>query len=117
FAQQHRTHLIFLEVHGDPRNAVAELDQFARHNLIEAVYARNAVPDRDDGPDLAHVDGAVVVLDLLPEYCCDLVCPDLSHIIPNERISLIKYQALPHGSDLAAHGPVVNFGTQPRGGA
>ena len=82
FAQQHRAHLIFFKVHGDARNAVAELDQFARHHFVEAVNARDAVADRDDGADFAHVDGAVVILDLLPENACNLVCPNLSHKIP-----------------------------------
>ena len=82
FAQQHRAHLILFEVHGDAGNAVAELDQFTRHDLIEAVDAGDAVAHRHDGADFADVDGAVVIFDLVPQYACNFVCPNLSHKIP-----------------------------------
>ncbi len=87
FAQQHRAHLIFFEVHGDAGNAVAELDQLARHDLVEAVNARDAVADRHDGADFADIDGTLVVLDLVPQNACNLVCPYLSHKIPSHMPS------------------------------
>ena len=80
-AEQHRTDLILFEVHGDAGNAVAEIDEFAGHNLFEAMDTRNTVADGNDGSDFAHVNGAVVILDLLPENISDLVCPNLSHRI------------------------------------
>ena len=81
FAQQHRADLIFFEVHGDAGNAVAELNQFAGHDLFEAMDTRDAVADRNDRADFADVDGAFVILDLVPENACNLVCPNLSHKI------------------------------------
>jgi hypothetical protein len=47
FAQQHRAHLVFFQVHGDAGHAVRELDQFAGHDLFEAVDAGDAVAHRD----------------------------------------------------------------------
>ena len=61
-------------------------NQFARHDLVEAVNARDAVADRHDGADFADVDGALVVLDLVPQNACNLVCPNLSH-----KISVIEF--------------------------
>ena len=47
FAQQHRAHLVFFQVHGDARNAVRELDQLAGHDLLQAMDAGDAVAHRD----------------------------------------------------------------------
>jgi hypothetical protein len=82
FAEQHGAHLILFEVHRDPRNAVAELNQLAGHDLVEAMDARDAVADRHDGADLAYVNGALVVLNLVTQYARNLVCSYLSHKIP-----------------------------------
>src|SRR6185312_12573999 len=80
-AEQHRTDLIFFEVHGDAENAVPEGDELACHDLLEAMDTRDTVADGNDGADFAHVNGAVVILDLLPENISNLVCPNLSHRI------------------------------------
>src|ERR1017187_4646768 len=71
---------------------MAELDEFARHYLVETVYARDAVANGDDGTDFAHVNGAVVVLDLLAENRCNFVCPNLSHKI-DIRLTQFKQRA------------------------
>ena len=119
FAQQHRAHLVFFQVHGDAGNAVAELNQFARHHLVESVDARDAVADRHDGADFADVDGALVVLDLVPQNACNLVCPYLSHKIPFTAIiaSYASDQALAHLGELSPHRPVIYSGADFRGDA
>jgi hypothetical protein len=43
--------------------------------------ARDAVADRHDRADFTNVDGTLVVLDLVPQNACNLVCPYLSHKI------------------------------------
>ena len=57
-------------------------NQFARHHLVEAVDARDAVADRHDGADFTDIDGTLVVLDLVPQNTCNLVRSNLSHKIP-----------------------------------
>ena len=78
-AQQHRAHLVFFQVHGDAGDVVRELDQFARHDLFQAVDARDAVAHRDHRADLGDVDGALVILDLLAQNTGDFVRSNLSH--------------------------------------
>jgi hypothetical protein len=46
---------------------VRELEQFAGHDLLEAMHAGNAIAERDDGPDFIDSDLGFVVLDLLPD--------------------------------------------------
>ena len=43
-----------------------------------------AIPSPTDMivPTLANVDGTLVILDLVPQNTCNLVCPYLSHKIP-----------------------------------
>jgi len=65
-AEQDRAHLVFLQVHGDARNVVRKLDQFAGHHLLQAVNARDAIAHRDHRAGLADVDGPLVVFNLLP---------------------------------------------------
>ena len=79
FAEQHRADLVFFEVHRDAGNIVAELDQFARHDLLQAVDAGDAVAHRDHRPDFGNVDRAFVILNLLAEDAGNFVCSDVSH--------------------------------------
>ena len=65
--QQHCTYLILFEVHGQTRDAVRKIKQFARHGLLEAVNARNTITERDDRTNLVHLDCCVVVLYLLAQ--------------------------------------------------
>ena len=79
FAQQHRAHLVFFQVHGDAGNAVRELDQLAGHDLFQAVNARDAVAHRDHRADFGDIDRAFVILDLLAQNAGDFVRSNLSH--------------------------------------
>ena len=58
-----------------------ELKQFAGHDLVEAVDAGDAVADGHDRADFVDGDLRFVVVDLLPQQLCDLVCFDLRHKI------------------------------------
>ena len=79
FAQQHRADLVFFQVHGDAGHVVRELEQFAGHDFVQAMDAGDAVAQGDDRADFVHGDLGFVVLDLLPDQLCDLVCFDLCH--------------------------------------
>ena len=57
-------------------------NQFACHDLVEAVDAGDAVTHRHDGADFTDIDGTLVVLDLVPQNTCNLVRPNLSHKVP-----------------------------------
>ena len=48
--------LVFFQVHGDAGHAVRELEQFAGHDLVEAIDAGNAVAQGDDRADFVHSD-------------------------------------------------------------
>jgi hypothetical protein len=57
---------------------VRELEQLQRHAVVESVYARDAVGDRQDRADLGEVGAAVLEpLDALLEDAGDLVWLDL----------------------------------------
>jgi hypothetical protein len=79
-AQQHRAHLVFFQVQRDPRHAVRKLDQLARHDLLQAVNARDAVADRDHRTDFGYFDRFLVILNLFAEDPLDFVRSNLSHI-------------------------------------
>ncbi len=81
FAEQHHADLIFFQVHGDAGHAVREREQFAGHDFVESIDARDAVAQRDDGASLVHGDLGFVVLDLLADQFRDFVCFDLCHKI------------------------------------
>ena len=80
-AEQHHADLVFFQVHGDAGNAVRETKQFAGHDFVEAVDARDTVAQGDYGADFVHRDLGFVVLDLLADQFCDFVCFDLCHKI------------------------------------
>ena len=79
FAEQHDADLIFFQVHGDAGYAVGEGKQFAGHDFVESIDARDAVAQRDDGAGFVHGDLGFVVLDLLADQFRDFVCFDLCH--------------------------------------
>ena len=79
FAEQHHADLVFFQVHGDAGHAVREGQQFAGHDLVESIDARDAVAQRDDRAGLVHGDLGFVVLDLLADQFRDFVCLDLCH--------------------------------------
>ncbi len=54
-AQQHGADLIFFQVHGQSGHAVRELKQFAGHDLVETVNARDAVAERNDRADFVDL--------------------------------------------------------------
>ena len=110
-AQQHRADLVFFQVHGDARHVVRELDQFAGHDLFQAVDSGDTVAHRDHRANLGDVDRALVVLDLLAQNTGNFVRSNMSHI--SFRLSF-RTQAPSQRLQLAAHAAVVNRGADPR---
>ena len=82
FAHQHHAYLVFFQVHGDAGHVVRELEQFARHDLVEAVDAGDTVADRHHRADFVDRDLGFVIVDLLADELSNLVCFDLCHKIP-----------------------------------
>ncbi len=79
-AHQDAADVVLLEVEGETVDLVRELEELARHHLLEAPDARDAVPDRDDGPHLRDVDAAVEPGELGLDDLGDLVRADLRHL-------------------------------------
>ena len=73
-----------------------------------------AMPSPTDmiGADFADVDGAVVILDLVPENACNLVCPNLSHIF--SFLVPVCREFAAHFRQMSAHGAVIYRGTDAR---
>ena len=78
-AEQHHAYLILFQVQRNPGHAVREREHLAFHALLQAVNARDAVADRNHRADFVHLDGLLVVLNLLFQYFCDLVRFDVRH--------------------------------------
>ena len=89
-AQQHRADLVFFQVQGDAGNAALELDQFAGHDVFQAVNARDAVAHRNHRAGLGDVDRALVIFNLLAQHARDFIRPNLSHKIP---VTLLRASA------------------------
>ena len=70
-AEQHGADALLFEVQRDAEDAVRELEHLARHGVLDAVDARDAVAERDDAADFGdvHVDGKAA----------DLVADDLGN--------------------------------------
>ena len=49
-AQDDAAYLVLIEVHGQAFHSVGKLEHLPRHGLVEAVEARDAVTQRNDGP-------------------------------------------------------------------
>ncbi len=79
-AQQHRADALLLEVQRDAEHPVRELEHLAGHRALEAVHARDAVADGDDGADFRDVDGRREAADLVANEFGDFVRSDVRHI-------------------------------------
>src|SRR6185369_16847739 len=71
-AEERDADVVLLEVQRDPRHAVLELEQLQREAVLEAVDARDAVADLEDGADLGEVGLHLELLDPLAEDRGDL---------------------------------------------
>ena len=88
FAQQHHAHLVFFQVHGDAGDVVREGEQFARHDLVQAINAGDAVANGHHRADFIDGDLGFVVVDLLANELGDLVCFDLRHKFDSSAMPL-----------------------------
>ena len=66
-AEEHRADAVLFEVQRDAEDAVRELEHLARHGVVDAVHARDAVAHRDDRADLGDVDVDGVAADLVAD--------------------------------------------------
>ena len=66
-AEEHRADALLLEVQRDAEHAVRELEHLARHRLLDAVHAGDAVAERNDGADFGDVHIDRVAADLLAD--------------------------------------------------
>ena len=62
-----------------PGDVVRELDQFAGHDVLQAVDAGDAVADRDHGAGFGDIDRLIVILNFVAQYARDFICSDVSH--------------------------------------
>ena len=76
-AEEHGAHLVPLEVEHHPHDVAGELEELARHRLLEPVDARDAVADLDDAADLLDVDRRLEARKLALDDLADL--PGLDH--------------------------------------
>src|ERR1035438_5152794 len=107
-AQQHGAHLVFFQVHGDAGDIVRELDQFACHNLFQAMDSGDAVAHGDDRAGFGDVDRPLVILNLLTQNAGYFVRSNLSH--KSFRLTF-RTQAASERCQFAANRTVVNRGT------
>ncbi len=54
-AEERRADVVLLEVEGETRDAVLELEHLHRHRVLEPVDAGDAVADLEDGADLGQL--------------------------------------------------------------
>ena len=66
-AEQHHANLVFLQVHSDAGHVMREREQLARHDLLQAMHARDTVAEGDNCADFIDSDFRFVVLNLLPD--------------------------------------------------
>ena len=79
-AEQHRADALFFEVQRDAEQAVRELEHLAGHRALDAVDARDAVADGDDGADFGDVDVHGVVADVVADDLGDFFGLDLHKV-------------------------------------
>ena len=75
-AEKHRAHALFFEVQRDAEQTVRELEHLTGHRLVDALHARDAVADRDDGADFGHVHVDGECAELFPDDPGDVVSLD-----------------------------------------
>ena len=61
-AQDDRPYLVFLEVEGQAEGVVGELEQLARHRVLQAIDLGDAVADGDDPPYVRRHEARIEVL-------------------------------------------------------
>jgi hypothetical protein len=71
-AEEHRAHVVGLEVQHEPEDPARKLEQLAGEGVFEAVDARDAVADFDDAPGFLEVDLGLVALQLALDDLADL---------------------------------------------
>ncbi len=92
FTEKHGADLILFEVHGQARDAVGEGEQFASHDLVQAMNAGDAVANGDHGANFIDGDLVFVVFDLLTNELCNLVCFNLGHVCSQLPLPAIRRQ-------------------------
>ena len=71
--QDNGTDQILFKVLSHAIYAAGELKQLTRHTLLQAVDVCDTVADGNDCADIGQLDPALVVCDLLFDYCADFI--------------------------------------------
>jgi hypothetical protein len=71
--------LVLFKVQRDADSFRTEFNQFAGHDIFQAVNAGNAVTNSDDGAGFGHIGDRIEIFNLCQQYARDFVCSDLSH--------------------------------------
>ena len=72
-AEEHDADVVLFEVQRQAEEVVAEVDELAGHDLVEAVDSRDSVADGEHRADLGDVDRLLVTRQLLLQNLGDLV--------------------------------------------
>ena len=107
-AQEHRAHVVGLEVEHEAEDAAGELEQLAGERLLEPVDAGDAVADLDHAPGFLEVDLGLEALELALDDLADLF--RLDHV-------LSPCEALAHARELpvetAVQDEAAHLGDEP----
>ena len=79
-AEQHCADAVFFEVQRDAEDALGELQHLAGHGPLDAVHARDAVTDGNDGADFGDVHFNGVAADAVADDLGDFVGSDV-HVL------------------------------------
>jgi hypothetical protein len=69
--------IVSLEVESHALGAVGEFDHLAGLDIVEAIYARDSVADRENGPDFGNFGVGVEVRDLVADDAGDFSGADI----------------------------------------
>src|SRR5579875_227416 len=85
-AKQYNPNLIFFQIESDADGLWSKFDQFARHDILQAVNACNAVTNADYRSCFGNIRDGVEILNFRTEYARNFVCSDVSHPFPFKNL-------------------------------
>jgi hypothetical protein len=104
-AHEHGPDGVLFEVEGDAHHAVGQVEQLARHAALEAVDARDAVAQGEDGSHLGDVDAGAEAAELLADDLGDLFGPNVHWL---SSLPLRPCELFAQGAQARPHAAVVD---------